>query len=337
VSEPLFINTARFPLVSIIVLNFNGMDVLLTCLVSVLGSNYPNFELILVDNASTDGSVEEAEKLFHSDSRVKIVRNDRNLGYAEGNNVGINDARGEIIVFLNNDTKVDANWLTEMMRVFKDDLLVGAAQPKILNYDYPEKIDSLGGSINFYGFAIAIGGNLGINDFACSGMREIFFAVGSAMVVRRKLLNEVGFFDPSYFMFGEDVDLSWRIRLRGYKILLIPRAIVYHKISFTVTKTPNIKIIWHLRKNRVVTLIKNYELKNLMKAFPVIVFICVANLLREIAQKDMKKAFTNISSLVYSLKNLKQIWYERIIVQRKIRRVSDDEILKLVSFQLPRQ
>lgn len=334
-SAPLSINTARFPLVSIIVLNFNGMDVLLTCVESVLRSNYPNLELILVDNGSTDGSVEEAEKLFHSDSRLEIVRNDRNLGYAEGNDVGINHARGEIVVFLNNDTKVDVSWLKEIMRVFKEDLMVGAAQPKILNYDYPKKIDSLGGSINFYGFAI--GGNLGINDLAYSGTREIFFAVGSAMVVRKKLLEEVGFFDPSFFMCCEDVDLSWRIRLRGYKILLIPRAIVYHKISFTFKKTPNIKIIWHLRKNRVVTLIKNYELKNLMKAFPVIVFIYVANLLREVAQKDMKKAFTNISSLVYSLKNLKLIWYERIIVQRKIRRVSDDEILKLVSFQLPRE
>jgi hypothetical protein len=87
----------------------------------------------------------------------------------------------------------------------------------------------------------------------------------------------------------------------------------------------------------VVTLIKNYELKNLMKAFPLIVFIYLSNLLREVAKKDMKKAFTNISALVYSLKNLKLIWRERIIVQRQIRRVSDDEILKLVSFMLPRK
>lgn len=331
-SGPLFINTTRFPLVSIIVLNFNGRNILLPCLYSVLRSDYPNFELIFVDNASTDGSAEEVEKLFRSDSRVKIVRNDRNLGYAEGNNIGIKHARGEIIVFLNNDTKVDISWLKEIVKVFKEDRMVGAAQPKVLNYYSPKKIDTLGGLINFYGFAG--GGNLGINDIARLDTREIFFAVGSAMVVKKKLLEEVGSFDPNFFMYCEDVDLSWRIRLRGYKILLIPRAIVYHRISFTVKKTPSITTIWHLRKNRVTMLIKNYEIKNLMKAILVVVPIYVVNFMREIADKDLKKAFTNISSLVYNLKNLKNIWYERIIVQQKIRRVSDNEILKLVSLQL---
>jgi len=328
----LSIDDMKFPLVSIIVLNYNGKEIIRSCLNSILRSDYSNFEVILVDNGSTDDSIEQVEKLFGLDFRVKIVRNDRNLGYCEGNNIGIHYAKGEIIVFLNNDTEVDVDWLKEVMIMFIRDSTIGAAQPKLLNYYFPEKIDSLGGFINLYGFTS--GGNLNINDMPSLEPHEIFFAVGSAMFVRKKVLNEIGIFDPYYFMFCEDVDLSWRIRLKGYKIILIPKSIVYHRISFTAEKASSIRISWYIRKNRLTTLIKNYEISNLIKALPILVTIYIANFIREILKRDIKKAITNITSILYNLKNFRRIFYERIIIQRNIRRIRDDKILKLISPRL---
>lgn len=313
-------NDSSSPLVSVIILNYNGKDMLCSCIESVLCTDYPNFEIIIVDNNSTDGSVNAVKKRFNSNDKMRLIINERNLGYTGGNNVGIKHARGEVLVFLNNDITVSRSWLREIVEALKSDLKIGAAQPKIMNFFSPTKVDNLGGSMGFYGFA----------KIQKTKMHEIFFAVGSALVVRKNVLEEVGPFDDDYFMYNEDLDLSWRIRLAGYKVVLIPRAVVYHRISATV-KCPDANLMWHLRKNRVTNLIKNYRSKNLLKTLPVVVIIYLFNFMTEVISKNLDIALINLYSLTYNLKNLKNIWYKRLVVQKKVRKVTDDKILKFVT------
>ncbi len=141
------------PMVSIVILNFNGKKFLNQCLDSVLQSDYRNFEVILVDNASTDGSIELVQKNFHQHSNLRIVTNGTNLGFAEGNNIGARAATGKYVVFLNNDTEVDPEWLQELLIVVESDKTVGAAQSKLLLLARAraKTIDSAGDFVNCYG------------------------------------------------------------------------------------------------------------------------------------------------------------------------------------------
>jgi GT2 family glycosyltransferase len=171
-------------MISIVILNFNGKKFLDECLSSVLKSNYPDFEVIFVDNASTDGSVEFVQSNFRGYSNLRIIRNNRNLGFAEGNNVGAKVAKGEYVVFLNVDTKVDPNWLKELVTAMESDESIGAAQSKLLQFD-GRTIDSAGDFINFYGFGWMRGhGEIDRGQF--NKIDEIFSARGAAMIVRKK-------------------------------------------------------------------------------------------------------------------------------------------------------
>lgn len=173
--------------------------------------------------------------------------------------------------------------------------------------------------MNFYGFSVK----------ETEMMREIFYAAGSALVIRKSVIDEVGLFDEDYFIFQEDVDLSWRVRLAGYKIALIQKAVVYHRISATV-KRLKADLMWHQRKNRVTSVIKNYEMQNMLKVLPVLVMVYLVVFIKEVGNRNTQIARTNLSSLAYNLTNLKKIWRKRLVIQRKTRRVSDKEILMFV-------
>jgi len=214
------------PLVSIIVLNYNGMKFLPGCLSTLLNTSYPNFEIIVVDNSSKDGSVDLIKRSFGSSPRLTVQQNERNFGFAEGNNIGARLANGKYIVFLNVDTQTDSEWLTKLVEVMESDESIGAAQNKLLLFDH-STIDSTGDFINFYGRGWMRG--YGEQDKGrYNKADEVFSARGAAMIVKKQVLEEVGYFDPAFFMVCEDIDLSWRIRLRGCKVMFVPKSIVYH-------------------------------------------------------------------------------------------------------------
>ncbi len=248
------------PLISVVILNYNGKDFLDTCLKSVLDSDYDNFEVILVDNASLDSSLQSAENNFGNDKRLKIIKNKDNLLFSDGNNTGIKMAQGDIIVILNNDTEVDKKWLKEIALAMQDQN-IGAAQPKILTYGVsPVKIEYMGGSLDRLGYAYGIGhGQVDKNQF--DNLKDIFYAAGTAMILRKKTLEEVGLFDEKFGMHWEDVDLSWRIRLSGKRITLIPKSIVYHKGSKTMSKfAKKESVAWYRGFNKKLRIIKPYKI-----------------------------------------------------------------------------
>ena len=208
----------NFPMCSVIVLNYNGKNHLKRCLNSLLKQNYQNYEIILVDNASTDGSVNFVKKNY---PRIRIIENKKNLGYAEGNNTGIRVANGEYIVILNNDTEVDNEWLRELTVKARDEEKVGVVGGKIYWMNEPNKIQSIGGKLHIWNNFLFFGTRLGANEIDVGQyeeQREIDYAMGCAFLIKKKVLDKIGLFDSEYFIYNEEIDLQYQVKKIGYKM-----------------------------------------------------------------------------------------------------------------------
>ena len=200
------------PLVSVVILNYNGESCLLNCLSSVLQTVYSNFEVILADNASTDSSLEMAQQSFGNDSRLKIVKSTKNLGFSGGNNFGYNFAKGEYIVFLNNDTVVEPDWLIELVNAMRNDATIGLAQSMILTID-GDKIQTAGWLFTNYFLRKH---QLCKDEPSSQKFQPIFevsFVCGAAMIIRRSIIDEMGLFEPKMPFFYDDTLLSLKMWL----------------------------------------------------------------------------------------------------------------------------
>jgi hypothetical protein len=311
------------PLVYVIVLSWNGLDWLKVCIPSLLKTKYKNFKTVVVDNGSTDGSQRFIKKNFPA---VTLIENDENLGFSAGNNIGIKYAiqkGADYVVLLNNDTVVDEYWLGELVKA-AGSKEVGACTSKFLLYDKKGVINSAGGQVNFLGFAWPVG--LNEKDRGQYTEREVAFGCAASLLLKTTVLKEVGLFDPSYFIYADDTDLSWRIRLRGYKILYAPKSVVWHKYSATM-QTRRKKYKYLIERNRITTILKNYSLKSLLLISPALVFIEFSVLLYSICDGwPLEK----IRGWVWNLLHLKEIIKKRREVQ-KIRKVEDKKIIELFS------
>jgi len=319
------------PLVSIIIVNFNGREVIENCLNSVLKISHTKFEVIVVDNGSTDGSIEFVQNFVEkSPVRVRLIKNQKNLGFAEGNNVGIGNASGEYIAFLNNDTIVNPNWLQSIETILKKDKKIAAVQSLLLAKD-GFKVDSLGGVIDIFGTAVdQVVSMRNLRRATDSGIEEIFSACAASMVVRKSVLEEVGNFDPKFFAYFEDVDLCWRIRLRGYAIVLDLDSVVYHIRYATSKKFGGHLFNFHLYKNQLAMLIKNYELKSLVKVMPGVLLLYTARIIDGLIKNDADLAKAPLRALFWNIKELRYLLQQRRFIQSYVRRVSDDEITKMM-------
>jgi GT2 family glycosyltransferase len=307
------------PLVSIIILNYNGMKFVDKCLTSVLNTKYHNFEVIFVDNASTDGSLEYVKKRFGRNRHLKFVINEKNYGFAKGNNIGVRHAKGEYVVFLNVDTEVDSHWLTELVKVMSSDASIGAAQSKLLTMNDRKRIDACGLMLTPYGF-FAERGSGEVDRGQCDSAVEIFAAKGAAMAVKREVLEKVGPFDEDYFIFAEEVDLCWRIWLAGYRVVLVPKSIVFH-FGAGIVKT-----IWPQKsppywyKNTLMTFFKNASSKTLLKILPPFLLVSFAGSIKHRKLSSFLKATAEV------LAGFRGICKKRAQVQHLLRKVSDEEI-----------
>ena len=248
------------PLVSIVVICWNNKRYLEDCLSSVLSQTYPNIEVVLTDNASSDGSTEYVRQNFPA---VKVIQNERNLGFAEGNNVAMKQAKGKYIVTLNPDTKVDKMWIEELVKVAEKDKRIGSCASKVLFLNNPKRIDSVGELILRTGDAMGKG-FYSIDRGQYDEQEEIFGVTAGAGFYKKRMLDEIGLFDKDLFTWYEDVDLMWRMRLTGWKCIYVPSAIVYHHHSGTVDDLNPMKI-YYLHRNRLYVIFKNYSLRLLKK------------------------------------------------------------------------
>jgi GT2 family glycosyltransferase len=309
------------PLVSIIILNYNGKWLIEKCLDSILHSDYSNFEVIFFDNNSSDGSVKLMQKKFGNDPRVRIIGNDMNSGFAAGNNLASKHARGAYLVFLNNDTEVDSNWLRELVAVMECDPTVGAAQSKLLQTDR-KHYDSAGDSICPWGLPLRRGEDK--EDFGqYDEVKEIFSARGAALITRSALFREVGMFDSMFFLQLEDVDLCWRIRLRGSKILFVPSSVVFHRGSIALRSVQKDMSEFMSQRNRLLMTLKNYSCSSLFKYFPMVLMLTIIGAFR---RNSIMKC--RVQAVAWIVMNFGKVWSSRLRVQRCVRRVPDSQILK---------
>lgn len=317
------------PLVSILILNYNGKQFLERCLSSVFNQSYPTFEVVFVDNGSTDDSVNYVKERFGNNPILRLVVTNKNYGPAEGYNIGARYAKGEYLVFLNNDTKADSNWLNELIQVLNHNSRIGAAGCKQLLIDDKMRIDGMGGFIDPYGF-IHPRGRLEIDVGQYSKVEEVFTTGATALAVRKDVFNNIGGFDPRYFMYYEDNDLAWRIWLSGYRVVSVPSAIVCHASCGTTRKLLFSDVIFHNEKNKITTFIKNLSPHSLIRILPIIIVFEVAGIIFFAAKRRPYHSVAVIRAMLWVIANLKYVWCQHLRVNRFVRKVSDKEIIKLM-------
>jgi hypothetical protein len=297
-----------------------------------LATDYPNFEVILVDNASIDGSYQSVVSQFGNDNRLIIIRNDANKGFAGGNNVGLKYAKGSYITLLNNDTEVERDWLTEAVKIAESDEKIAIVQSKLFFWHDHDMLESAGAFIDKAGYGFERGLAKGKNLY--NKVAEVFYANGAAITIKRKVLKKlctgkIELFDDDFFFAYEDVDLSWRVRLAGYKTVAAPTSIVFHHRSSTTSRSLGLLVLHHC-KNRILTLIKNYSLKNVLKYAPLLIILESVRASSNLASGQPMRTFAIYRAFVWNLINFKQSWKKHVEVQYLIRKMPDQYVTILM-------
>jgi len=318
------------PLVSIIILNYNGLKFISGCLNSLLNTYYSNYEIIFVDNNSSDRSVEFIKNKFGKYPCLKIIELDKNYGVGGGNNIGAYYASGKYLVFLNMDTEVHKDWINELINVFEKDKTIGAAQSKLLFLWDKKRINSMGHYLTSWGSWSNYVPWGQPDDIKNDKIKEIFIAHGAAITVKSDLFKQVGMFDEDYFIYSEETDLCWRIWLSGHRIFLVPSSVVYHYegglAGGGVTKPTPLRAFHHTR-NRLITILKNYSNINLYKYFPIVILIALYASVRHFLINPRLLTY-DLLGIIDFIRKFKNTWKKRIRIQYLIRCISDDLLFK---------
>lgn len=320
------------PLISILVLNYNGKQFLKACYDSLLESDYKNFEIVLVDNNSTDDSVAFTKAFF---PKVRIIQTGLNGGYSRAYNIAFDQAPGKYFVLLNNDVVVDKNWLEPLVEAAEKDPSIGALQPKIrslVDEGFFEYAGASGGFIDKYGYPFLRGRifyTIEKDEGQYDDARTLFWTSGAAMFLRAEALKKSGDLDEDFVHHMEEIDLCWRLHLVGYQLKVIPASIIYHYAGATIKADSFKKLYWNHR-NGVITMVKNLQGKNLKHVLFIRFVLDIINIFfAGIVQFDPKHSYSIIKSHWWLLTHWRFIWQKRKTVQA-MREVDDEAYFSLV-------
>lgn len=310
--------------ISILLLNHNGKSFLKDCIQSVLSQSFQDFEIIFVDNASDDDSLEFVKNNFF-DTRLRIFSAEKNLGFAGGNNLGLKYATGSYIVLLNNDTVVEKDWLKNLVETIQTDENIGIVQSLVYTEGIPAKYYLKNGTINLLGHNIME--VFGIDE---NGTGEIIQATGCSLIVRKDLLDKTGgLFLDEYFLYAEDTYLSLKAKFSGYKIIHTSKSVVHHKGSGTTKNQLSSEIYFYQERNRILNFFLFFNTFFIVKYIPVFIlnykikfFYCLFS--KRYSLKSL------IKSYFWFLGNISWIKKQRKAI-KKFKVVSDNDVLKLIS------
>ena len=242
--------------VSIIIVNCDGGRHILNCLKSVKKSTYPNYEIIVVDNGSRDGSPDLIKKNFPD---VKLILNKKNIGFTGGNNVGMKNAKGDIYFLLNDDTVIRPDLIKILVKELESSPKIGIVGPKIYFMDEPGKIWFAGGKIDWSkSKTFHIGRNLKDKELVYDFKRETDFITGCALMIKKEVVDKIGLLDKSFFIYYEDADWSQKAKKAGYKVIYIPFGGVWHIKSATTSRVFLDDLRNQLKKAKTIKKIRIY-------------------------------------------------------------------------------
>ena len=308
--------------VSAIIVNWNGKDVLSVCLKSLLEQDYENLEIIVVDNGSEDGSQTLVKEEFSS---VKLIENEKNLGFGSAVNRGLDKAKGDYFIFFNNDLALKSDCIRQLASLLGSDSSIGAAIPKILYYSQhdqkslnePARINSYGVLVNYTGIACP---NL-IDQPDQIDLPLIESACGGIFMFSREVYEKVGGFDEDLFLYHEDHDLSWRIRMMGWRLVATSNAVCSHHYNFN----KGVLKFYRSEKNRLHILLKNFECKTLCLIFPALILVEISQIVYSIFNGWFRLKIKSYFEIAAE-------WIQITRKRRKIqssRTVPDSDIIKL--------
>ena len=307
--------------VSIIVVNWNGRNLLKECLDCLSLQTYLNREIIFVDNNSKDSSVSFVRDNFPD---VKIVELTKNCGFTGGNLAGFAAARGDFIALVNNDTRAEETWLENLVRPMIDDEQVGICASKLI-IDGTDKIDSAGDGLTSAG----VGFKRGLWKAKSHYVQEepVFGACAAAALYRRQMLQEIEFFDDNFFLNDEDTDLNFRAQLFGWRCVYVPTAVVYHKVNASIGKLSDLAVYYHTRnlefiwiKNLPTRLMLRFAHHKVVQEFGSFCYLC----LRHMKWRAFFRAKRD------ALKMLPDMMKKRVEIQRR-KTVSDVYIREMLT------
>ncbi|PWK84159.1 GT2 family glycosyltransferase [Lentzea atacamensis] len=255
---------------SVVVVNYRGAEDTITCVRGLAELDYPAelLQVIVVDNEAHDSARLKTEL-----PGAKIVTSDQNLGFAGGCNLGVEHATGSVLAFLNNDARADRNWVRTAIKVFHAEPTVGAVASKVLDWD-GQKIDFVDGGLTWFGMGYKR--HAGQDDTgAYDAPQDVLFGTGSALFVRAEVYRELGGFDDRFFMFYEDVDLGWRLNLRGWRVRYEPASLTFHRHHASMSSIDHSRELFLLERNALAALYKNFSDETLAKVLPAALALCV--------------------------------------------------------------
>lgn len=305
------------PVVSVVIVHFNGAGLLAACLESVFAQPYRPIQVILVDNGSTDDSLAMVRERF---PEVLVSAEDRNLGYAEGNNRGVARATGEFVVLLNNDTVVTPGWIPGLLDAMADPV-VGVVTSKVITDGVPTAYYAMNGSLNPLGYNI-------MRVFV--DLSRVFFAGGASLMFRRREIERP--FLPEFFLYHEDVYLSWHLRLLGREVRMAQDSLVHHRGSQTTRTQTSAFVTFHQERNRLLNALLLYEARTVFALLPLIAVEGAVKLLWSLLG-GRKSPAGILRSYAWIIAHHRWISQTRRRHQQE-RRVPDAEILRWMSSRL---
>lgn len=319
-------------LLSIIIANYNGEQYLPTCLNSVLHSTYSNFELLITDDGSTDKSIEIINGYLNTDQRIKLIRNQDNLGASASRNRAIKIAKGELLLFLDNDTEVAPSAIEKLVNTLQANESLGGAQALLLDFEKRDLVQNAGVKLWAQtGWGLMAGQ---WQENKGQYKQTDIIAISACLAVKKSVMTIVGDFDEKEAVVTEDLDLSWRIWIAGYSIVLVPDALVYHwtkSVDMRSNMHHNLeKIYFHLTKNSLVSILKNYELPNAIYYFFYSLVISGGRAILVLTRRQEASALMGtLRGILWTVFNLNYIIQKRVKVQRT-RKISDKELFQRI-------
>lgn len=312
----------KLPHISIIITNYNAKQWLDTCLTSIKNQSFTEYEVIFVDDGSTDGSYDYVQKQY---PWCVFIKNKKNVGFALSNNVGAKAARGKYLFFLNADTYLDKNTLIKLQKTLISNPSYTLAQLDIRKYDKSNmKGDACTFNIDPFGYPM------------WSGKEDtLFYADAAAMIIRRDLFNTLGGFDERFYIYLEDLDLAWKARMCGHTVYFLSQIYVYHYAGGTSVSTQvkkgayatTIRRRYDAQKNNICILIKNLEITSLIWRLPGSILLASAEGFVYLLQGNITGFFALHNTIIWNILNIRETLKKRRKIQ-KIRTVSDKIIFQ---------